>query len=293
MSSDLVQKARQQAEQPTIADWITANRGAIETQLAGAMQSEAFVGTVLNEIRKSAKLQKATPVSVLGAVVLAAQLRLEIGSGLGQFYLTPRMEKGVQVCVPIIGYRGYTALAYRSGMVASIATELVREGDTFRRGTDSKRGRWFVHEPLEDGDEDRPWTGVIAVARLNSGGTVWEYLTRKAVLKRRPSGWESGPWRTNQEPMARKTGVRALAPMLPMSVAFAQALSTDEQRVEKLEGIPDLVVHHAQPGELEQGATPPNEEEEMPASASDDWEARERADHAAYLAEQESETDHA
>jgi recombination protein RecT len=291
--SDLTRAAQQAVErrttQPTIADWITANRGAIETQLAGTMQSEAFVATVLNEIRKSPKLQLATPSSVLGAVVLAAQLRLQIGSGLGQFYLTPRKEKQpdgsrIQVCVPIIGYRGYTALAYRSGMVASISTDLVREGDVFRRGNDSERGRWFVHEPVDDDDEEeRPWTRVIAVARLNSGGTVWEALTRKAVLKRRPSGWESGPWRSNPEPMARKTGVRALAPMLPMSVDFAQALSMDEQRVEKLDGVQELVVHRDRREADEQ----PMALEEGEPAADEEWEARERAEADAYLAAQQ------
>lgn len=255
MSSNLVQAAAQKAVErksnPTIKDWITANRTSIERHLAGAIDPAAFVQQAMTSIANSSDLQNATPSSVLGAVMLAAQLRLEIGPALGHFYLTPRKDHGTQICLPIIGYQGFVELAYRSGRVEKVESFLVREGDTFTHGANSERGRFFDWVPA-DYDDDRPWTGVVAMAKIHNGGTVWAYLPKAKVLARRPSFWKSTPWATNEEQMARKTGVRALAPYMPKSTELGRALQADEQKVESLTGMQELVVTRVQDEQDEQ-----------------------------------------
>jgi len=232
---------------PTIRDLVQAQQAAIETQLAGALNSAAFVRAAISTISQSPKLQQATPASVLGGIMLAAQLKLEIGPALGHFYLTPRMEKGVQVCLPIIGYQGYIELAYRSGRIEKIETFLVRDGDKFDHGANSERGRFFDWLPA-DYDETREWTGVVAMAKIKGAGTVWAYLPREKVEARRPSYWDKGtPWQTNPEEMARKTGIRALAPYLPKSTELGRAIEADEQKVESIAGVHDLVVTREEP----------------------------------------------
>lgn len=241
------------AENPTMRDLVYAQQPAIEAQLAGAINSAAFVRAAISTISQTPALQLADPKTVLGGIMLAAQLHLEIGPALGHFYLTPRKEKGNQICLPIIGYKGYIELAYRSGRIEKIETFLIREGDKFDHGANSERGRFFDWAPA-DYDEDRDWTGVVAMAKIRGAGTVWAYLPKDKVLARRPSYWEQTPWKSNPEEMARKTGIRALAPYLPMSTDLGRALEADEQKVESIAGVHDLVITRDDQPSLEQVA---------------------------------------
>ena len=246
LSTATASKAVAQQKNPTIRDLVQAQQSAIEVQLAGALNSGAFVRAAISTIMTSPQLQQATPASVLGGIMLAAQLKLEIGPALGHFYLTPRKEKGVQICLPIIGYQGYIELAYRSGRIEKIETFLIRQGDKFDHGANSERGRFFDWTPA-DYDEERAWTGVVAMAKIKGAGTVWAYLPKEKVLARRPHYWESTPWKTNEPEMARKTGIRALAPYLPKSTELAKAIEADENKTESIAGEHDLVVTREDP----------------------------------------------
>lgn len=241
VSQAIAKKQVEQKKNPTVRDLVQAQQAAIETQLAGAMNSGAFVRAAISTIASTPKLQEATPASVLGGIMLAAQLKLEIGPALGHFYLTPRKQGDTQICLPIIGYQGYIELAYRSGRIEKIETFLVREGDKFDHGANSERGRFFDWLPA-DYDEKRAWTGVVAMAKLKGAGTVWAYLPKDKVIARRPTYWQKTPWETNEEEMARKTAIRALAPYLPKSTDLGKAIQADEQKVEAIAGIHDLVI---------------------------------------------------
>lgn len=240
--SDLSKAAVAVTEGPTMQGFIEKQLPSIERQLGGAMNTDSFVRAVLTEIRKSKDLQNADPTTVMGGVMLAAQLKLEIGSGLGEFYLTPRKEKGRQICLPIIGYQGFIKLVLRSEMVTDVHTFLVREGDFFEYGANAREGKFFEWKP-RDFEEDRPWTGVVAVARMKAGGTTWVYLTREAVYKRRPSYWNKGtPWQSHEEEMVQKTAVRALTKFLPKSTDLGRAIEADENKVTHVKGLDDLSV---------------------------------------------------
>ena len=243
LSTAAASKAVEKSSNPTMRDLIQAQQPAIEAQLAGAINSAAFVRAALSVISQSPDLQNADPKTVLGAIMLAAQLKLEIGPALGYFYLTPRKQNGKQICLPILGYQGIIELAYRSGRIEKIETFLLREGDKFDHGANSERGRFFDWSPA-DYDEQRDWSGVVATAKLRGAGTVWAYLPREKVLARRPSYWENGPWKSDEEAMVRKTAVRALAPYLPKSTDLGRAIEADEQRVEHIAGVHELVVTH-------------------------------------------------
>ena len=240
--SELSQAAVAVKKNPTMADLIEKQKPEIERQLGGAMSSDAFVRAVLTEVRKSPKLAAADPSTVLGGVMLAAQLRLEIGSGLGEFYLTPRKEKGRDICLPIIGYQGMIKLALRSEFVVKIETFMVREGDLFEYGANAERGMFYEWKP-RDFEESRPWIGVVASALMRNGGTAWIYLTKDAIYGRRPHYWDKGtPWQTHEEEMAQKTAIRALSKRLPKSTDLGRALEADEQKVTHVRGLDDLSV---------------------------------------------------
>lgn len=240
--SDLTKAAVAAKSNPTMKDLIEAQLPAIERQLGGAMSSDAFVRAVLSEVGKNSDLMNADPKTLLGGVMLAAQLRLEIGSGLGEFYLTPRKEKGKQICLPIIGFQGMIKLALRSEFVTNVESFMVREGDDFTFGANSDRGMFYDWQP-RDFEDKRDWIGVVASARMKTGGTTWVYLTREQVYARRPHYWNKGtPWQTHEEEMSKKTAVRALAKYLPKSTDLGRALEADEQKVQHVKGMDEVQV---------------------------------------------------
>lgn len=241
MSKDLSTAAAAAKTNPTMKDLVEAQLPAIERQLGGAMNSDAFVRAVLSEITKTPSLMTADPKTVLGGVMLAAQLRLEIGSGLGEFYLTPRKDHGRDICLPIIGYQGLVKLALRSEFVTNVQAFLVREGDDFSYGANAERGMFYDWTP-KDFEETRSWIGVVATAKMRAGGTTWVYLTRTQVIDRRPSFWEKTPWKTNEDEMVKKTAVRALAKYLPKSTDLGRALEADEAKVQHIKGVDEVQV---------------------------------------------------
>lgn len=192
---------------------------------------DTFLRLALNELRAKPDLLACSPESMLGALMTSARLGLEPGGPLGQFYLTARRIDGVWSIVPIIGYKGLRDLALRSGRVSSIQSFLIREGDSFSYGSDEVRGFWHEWRPQPD-NEDAEWTGVLTIAQLRDGGKpVWRHLTRRQVLSRkaRGSAGDKGPWKSDEEAMVRKTGIRALIPDLPSSSVLAEANRVDEQ----------------------------------------------------------------
>lgn len=239
--TDLSAAAVAVKKNPTMKELVEAQLPAIERQLGGAMNSDAFIRAVLSEVGKSVGLQKADPVTLLGGVMLAAQLRLEIGSGLGEFYLTPRKDKGKDICLPIIGFQGFVKLALRSEYVVNVQAAIVREGDEFSYGSNGDDGinhKWVPR----DFDDTREPIGVLATARMRAGGTTWVYLTKEQVEKRRPHYWESTPWRDHADEMWKKTAVRALAKYLPKSTDLGRAIEADEQKVQHVKGLDEVTV---------------------------------------------------
>lgn len=240
--TDLSAAAVAVKKNPTAKDLIEAQRPAIERQLAGAMNSDAFVRSALNIVAKTPLLAQADPATLLGSIMLAAQLRLEIGTG--DFHLTPRTEHRGKpnervVCVPIIGYGGYITLIDRAGIEVD-EPFFIREGDAFKVAASSERGRFYDWEPLDD-EETRPWTHVIAYARRTKG-TTWVPLTRAQVEAVRPYGWERTPWKSHPEAMAKKTAIRALAKYLPKSTDLGRAIEADEQKVQHVKGLDEVTV---------------------------------------------------
>ena len=100
---------------------------------SAAVTAERFTRIALTEFRRNPKLLDCTEQSLLGGLLLSAQLGLEIGGPLGQSWLIPfrDIKTGTSEAIWILGYKGIIALAYRSGELASIEARDVCEGDDF------------------------------------------------------------------------------------------------------------------------------------------------------------------
>ena len=195
-----------------------------------ATNADRFIRCMLNECSRTPKLLECTAQSLIGGVLVAAQLGLEIGGPMGQAYLLPFGKKsaGYTEAQLVIGYKGYVALAYRSPQIKSFACRIVRDGDTFdiAYGTSPI----ITHKPALA--MDGPPVGYYAVVELAQGGHDFEYMTKAQCEQHRDKYAlmkNGGPWSTNFDEMALKTTMRRLAKRLPLSAELSTAAGYDEQ----------------------------------------------------------------
>ena len=214
----------------TIFDVIQSGAKQFATALPKHVNSERFVRIAITTIRQNPKLVKCSQESLLGALMVSAQLGLEPGT-LGQCYLIPFENKkaGTVECQFQIGYKGLIELLRRSGQLSDIYSYTVYENDDF----DIEYGlsRTLTHKPnfIDRGDIK----GFYSVAILKDGAKAFEYMTKDEVTKHeekyRKGSYKNDVWNKNFEEMAQKTVVKKLLKWLPVSVEFLEMAAKDEK----------------------------------------------------------------
>lgn len=229
MAKDLIQKAGTQAPAKSMKDYVNAMSGEIAKALPSVMTPERFTRIVLSALSSTPQLQSCTPKSFLGAMMQAAQLGLEPNTPLGQAYLLPYKNHGVDEVQFQLGYKGLIDLAYRSGEVASIQAHTVYSGDQFSYsyGLDPK----LEHVPALS-DRGEP-IAYYAVFKTKDGGFGFQVMSRQDVEAHARKHSKSytyggGPWKTSFDEMAKKTVLKACLKYAPMRTEFARQLATDE-----------------------------------------------------------------
>lgn len=206
----------------------------MQTQIKKAMPKtfpvDRFIRCVMTQFSRNPDLLQCDKNSVLGGVMTAAQLGLEIDPVLGRAYLLAYNDKKRgKVAQLIIGYKGYVDLAYRSGQVASIQAEVVYEKDQFEYalGLEPK----LVHIPTESSDRGQLKYAYCVVSLVN-GGKVWRVFNRAEIMRHKEfskaANSEYSPWVTSEPEMWRKTSIRATAALMPLSPEFRDAIAADE-----------------------------------------------------------------
>lgn len=113
--------------------------------------------------------------------------------------------------------QGIRKLAYNSGEIASLTTEVVYDCDKFLviKGDEPK----IIHEPNMDPPENPKLIAAYMIARLKNGEVVREVMTRKQVerVKAVSRSKSSGPWVQFEEEMWRKSVLRRGSKQLPLS----------------------------------------------------------------------------
>ena len=254
----------------TIFDVIQAGAKQFATALPKHINSDRFVRIAITTIRQNPKLAQCNQESLLGALMVSAQLGLEPGV-LGQCYLIPFENKrmGTVECQFQIGYKGLIELLRRSGQLSDIYSYPVYEHDDFE--VEYGLSRTLKHKP--NFDERGEIKGFYAVAILKDGAKAFEYMTKDEVVKHeekyRKGSYKNDVWNKNFEEMAQKTVVKKLLKWLPVSVEFLEIAAKDEksfkviddkstevQEIEILENNGDII--NAETGEFIEEATEDN-----------------------------------
>ena len=131
-------------------------------------------------------------------------------------------------CTLIIDYKGLVELIRRSGDVTGIRAETVCEHDEFD---------WVNGEITHKVDWRRPRGQVQAVyaeAKMKDGDMQTAVMTAEEVesIRQRSRAGNNGPWKTDWSEMAKKTVVRRLSKMLPLSPEAQDNISKDDTQFE-------------------------------------------------------------
>ena len=218
-----------QQKDTSLKGLIKALEPEIKKALPSVITPERFTRMVFTALSSTPKLQQCTPQSFLGAMMQAAQLGLEPNTPIGQAYLIPYKNKGIQECQFQLGYKGLIDLAYRSGEIKDIQAHEVYENDAFEYefGLEPK----LKHIPAT---HDR---GEIimyyAVFHMVNGGYGFEVMSKEDIInhaKKTSQSYDSSysPWAKYFDEMAKKTVIKKCLKYAPIKTDFVRALSSDE-----------------------------------------------------------------
>ena len=194
------------------------------------LTADRFARVALTALTRNPKLQDCTRESLLRCLMDCSALGIEPDGR--RAHLIPYKDQ----CTLIIDYKGLIELVRRSGDVAAIRAETVCENDGFdwENGNITHRIDWRKSR----GEVQ----AVYAEARLASGETQTAVMTLDEVngIRDRSQGYsyavkggKSHPWITDWGEMAKKTALRRLIKLLPLSVEIADAVERDDDRVER------------------------------------------------------------
>jgi len=237
-----------QAKAQSIRALFNDNRvkGEIAKALPKHLTADKLIRVAMTSIQRNPKLMDCTQQSLLGCIMTSAALGLEPDPFLGQAYFVPfwNSQKKCFEAQFMPGYRGYIALARRTGELQSVSSQVVYDRDHFelQYGLTEK----LDHIPA-DGDRGNI-KGAYVIFRYKDGSYSFDYMTHaeiKAIAMRsktydaQKNEW-SGPWSTDEGEMCKKTVIKRHAKLTPMSVEFNKAAAL-EDRVHMGESQMDLL----------------------------------------------------
>lgn len=214
-----------------IGELLENNKDAIARALPSHLKPERLIRVACTAIFRTPALLECDQRSIINSVVISSQLGLEPDGVNGEAYLVPYNTKLGKIAQLIVGYKGLVKLARMSGEILDLYAEPVYTCDTFEIKQGTERG--IKHVPNHDSDQYGKETflkGCYAVALQKNGTSHFEYMTKSQIegIRARSKAGDSGPWRSDFIEMGRKTVVRRLCKMLPMSVEMQKAVATQD-----------------------------------------------------------------
>lgn len=222
-------QSQKQAATATLANIIAGRREAFAQVAPKHFSVDRLVKLAQASLSRTPKLAQCTPESVLVQLMRCAELGLEPNSPLGGIHLVPfdNRKTNRTECQGIIDYRALVALARRSDQISAIAARVVYANDQFDPYEDEKGIHFTFKQAAGDRGEMRE---VFAYATLKSGEVQFERMSKADIdrIRGRSRASSSGPWVTDFDEMAKKTVLRRLCKLLPLTTEAAAVLAEEE-----------------------------------------------------------------
>lgn len=184
------------------------------------LTAERFARVAITALTRTPKLAECTPASLMKCLLDLSAMGLEPDGR--RAHLIPYGQE----CTLIIDYKGLVELIRRSGDVISLRSETVCAKDEFAwtNGDVSHSVNW-----REDRGEMQ---AVYAEAVMKSGEKQSAVMTKAEVeaIRNRSRAGKSGPWVSDFAEMAKKTVVRRLSKMLPLSSEIFRHVERDDDQ---------------------------------------------------------------
>jgi recombination protein RecT len=135
----------------------------------------------LSIIAGNKKLVECSPNSIGRCIIDVGVMGVSLSPTRKEAYLIPYFNSstGETICTLSISYMGMEQLAYRTGLLSNIQTNVVREGDSIKVFTkDNKRQVEHVESMTKRGKV----THVYCIATFKDGSTHVETMDRKEIM---------------------------------------------------------------------------------------------------------------
>jgi len=133
-------------------------------------------GFALSIAADNYKVAACTPESIGRCIIDIGILGVSLSPTLKQAYLIPYKKN----CTVSISYMGMEQIAYRTGMVVNIQTNIVRKGDTFKAFVKDNR-RQILHEELTTGQRGEV-THAYCIGTYKNGHSHVEVMDREQIM---------------------------------------------------------------------------------------------------------------
>jgi len=214
-------------QQLTIRDQLSnpAMIAQIQRALPEHMAADRMARVALTAMTRVPKLAECTPASFFKCLLDLSAWGLEPDGR--RAHLIPYGKE----CTLVLDYKGLVELAYRSGFVKNIHTDVVRSGDTFVYSL----GKVQQHTPwafrLDEGKPDDAGEIIAAycIVEMKDDATHQEVMTKKEIdgIRSRSKAGNAGPWVSDYSEMAKKTVFRRATKWLPLSAEIVEAFEKD------------------------------------------------------------------
>ena len=221
--AERIQTQQAQAKPQTAVAKFSGFMDGFKTQVALALpahlNSDRFTRLVLTAFSTSPALQDCEPRSILSAVMVAAQMGLEIGVS-GQGWLIPYKK----TCTFVPGWQGIVDIVNRSGR-ATVWTGAVFDGDSFDFALGDSP---FVrHQPCGE-DDPKKLTHVYAIGKVRGNDLpvieVWPMRKCEKHFKAMNKVGERHYAHKHWEMYCRKLPLLQVCKYMPKSIELASAI---------------------------------------------------------------------
>lgn len=194
----------------------------IKAALPIHLKPERFLRIALTALTRTPKLQECTQESFFKCLLDLSAMGLEPDGR--RAHLIPYGKE----CTLIVDYKGIVELVLRSGEIAKVRADVVRENDEFIYD----KGEVKIHKI--DFRKDRgPIYAIYAEATNKDGVQQAECMSVSDVeaIRSRSKAANAGPWKTDWNEMAKKTTFRRLSKWLPLSAELREKIESDDSVV--------------------------------------------------------------
>lgn len=168
----------------------------------------AFSASVLSLVNATPALQEADPMTILGAAMTAAAMKLPINPNLGFAYIIPYKNRGRMEAQFQMGWKGFVQLAMRTGQYRTINAGPVYDGQI-------EDIDFITGEIVRGRKKSDTVIGYVAYFQLVNGFSKTLYMSKEDCMKHAQEFSKSykyggGVWKTNFDAMATKTVLKQL-----------------------------------------------------------------------------------